>query len=183
MLVASALLTLAVMSAIVAYHGFPGQDVQSPVGSVLVQQRQAPVTRLPKHPAIAPAARASRSARAVHAATVARQRRTAVARTPVAHATPVVRRQEAGTARPQPQPQPQPQQQSSSPVSTPDTSSLTKPVTDTVPQTPSLPSAGSLLPSTPSQGTTPVPLPQVPNVDPGKVTSGVTNTVGKVLGQ
>src|SRR3954454_7643815 len=43
LLIASALLTLAVMSAFVAFNGFPGQDVQDPIGTLLLQERQTPV--------------------------------------------------------------------------------------------------------------------------------------------
>ena len=31
------------MSAFVAFNGFPGQDVQDPIGTLLLQQRQTPV--------------------------------------------------------------------------------------------------------------------------------------------
>jgi hypothetical protein len=34
---------LAVMSAFVAFNGFPGQDVRDPIGTLLLQQRQTPV--------------------------------------------------------------------------------------------------------------------------------------------
>jgi hypothetical protein len=36
-------MSLFVMSAYVAFNGFPGQDVQDPIGSVLLQERQASV--------------------------------------------------------------------------------------------------------------------------------------------
>lgn len=36
-------MTLFVMSAYVAFNGFPGQDVQDPIGTLLLQERQAPV--------------------------------------------------------------------------------------------------------------------------------------------
>ena len=44
LLVASSLLVLAVMSALVAFRGFPGPDVQDPVQSIQVETAQAPVT-------------------------------------------------------------------------------------------------------------------------------------------
>jgi len=37
-------MTLFVMSAFVAFNGFPGQDVQSPIGNLVVQERPAPVS-------------------------------------------------------------------------------------------------------------------------------------------
>jgi hypothetical protein len=37
-------MTLFVMSAYVAFNGFPGQDVQDPIGKLLVQERQTPVS-------------------------------------------------------------------------------------------------------------------------------------------
>jgi hypothetical protein len=37
-------MTLFVMSAYVAFNGFPGQDVEDPIGSLLLQERQAPVS-------------------------------------------------------------------------------------------------------------------------------------------
>lgn len=42
LLVASSLLMLTVMSALVAFRGFPGADAQGPVQSILVQTKRAP---------------------------------------------------------------------------------------------------------------------------------------------
>lgn len=44
LLVASSLLVLTMMSALVAFRGFPGPDVQDPVQSILVGTAHAPVT-------------------------------------------------------------------------------------------------------------------------------------------
>jgi hypothetical protein len=44
LLVASSLLVLTVMSALVAFRGFPGPDVQDPVQSILVETAHAPAT-------------------------------------------------------------------------------------------------------------------------------------------
>jgi hypothetical protein len=44
LLVASALMTLAVMSAFVAFNGFPGQDVEGPIGNLVLQEQPAPVS-------------------------------------------------------------------------------------------------------------------------------------------
>lgn len=61
LLIASALLTLAVMSAFVAFNGFPGQDVQDPIGTLLLQERQAAVNvpAKPVHVSVQAARRAS----------------------------------------------------------------------------------------------------------------------------
>jgi hypothetical protein len=78
---------LFVMSAFVALNGFPGQDVRDPIGTLLVQQRQAPVT-VPAHP-VRESGRTARSGGGT-----AHQRHTAVTRAhaPSASTGPVVRR-------------------------------------------------------------------------------------------
>ena len=177
-LIAAALLTMSVMSAIVTFNGFPGQDIQDPIGSVQVQERQAPLS-VDKHPATAKSAAARHS----HAATTRNAGRHSRAghdaKAPVAHAKPVsVHRQSSGTQKQAQQPS-----SSSSPSAgaAPDTSSVTKTVTNSVPSTPSVPAPSSVLPSYPvtlpgsDQKTLPLSLP----VD----TSGVTNTVNSVLGK
>jgi hypothetical protein len=50
LLITSALATLFVMSAFVAFNGFPGQDVQDPIAPILVHETQAPVS-VPAEPA------------------------------------------------------------------------------------------------------------------------------------
>lgn len=173
-LIAAALLTMSVMSAIVTFNGFPGQDIQDPIGSVQVQERQAPLSP-EKHPAAATSA----GARHAHGATARhgnrRGRAGHDAKAPVAHAKPVsVHRQSVGTQKQAQQPS------SSSSGAGPDTSGVTKTVTNSVPSTPSVPAPGSVLPSYPvtlpgaDQKTLPLSLP----VD----TSGVTNTVNSILG-
>lgn len=173
-LIAAALLTMSVMSAIVAFNGFPGQSIQDPIGSVQVQERQAPLS-IEKHPAAAKPT-AARHAHASSARHAGRHGRATHATAPVAHANPVVHRQSNGQQKQAQQPS-----SGSSPVSVPDTSSVTKGVTDAVPTPPSVPPAASPLPSYPvtlpgsDQKQLPLSLP----VD----TSGVTNTVNAVLGQ
>jgi hypothetical protein len=50
LLIASAMATLFVMSAFVAFNGFPGQGVQDPIAPILVHETQAPVS-VPTEPA------------------------------------------------------------------------------------------------------------------------------------
>ena len=51
-------MTLFVMSAFVAFNGFPGQDVESPIGNLVVQERPAPVS-VPDVAVVAPARQAA----------------------------------------------------------------------------------------------------------------------------
>src|SRR5213082_3528757 len=90
LLIASALMTLAVMSAFVAFNGFPGQDVQDPIGTLLLQQRQTPVDvpAKPVHVGVLAATR-NHVGGARHRATTVRTSRGPQAGTgPVAHRLP-----------------------------------------------------------------------------------------------
>ena len=170
-LIAAALLTASVMSAIVAFNGFPGQDIQGPIGSVQVQERQAPLSA-DMHPAAAKSARHASAASSRHARR--HHRGTHRANAPVAHANPVSHGQSGAQQKTQ-----APSSSSSPAVKVPDTSSVTKTVTNTVPSTPSVPAPA--LPSYPvtlpgsDQKQLPISLP----ID----TSGVTNTLNTILGQ
>jgi hypothetical protein len=88
LLIASALLTLAVMSAFVAFNGFPGQNVQDPIGTLLLQEPQAQVSVpvKPLHVGVPGASKRSGSA--------ARHRREAArnSQAPKASTGPVVHR-------------------------------------------------------------------------------------------
>jgi hypothetical protein len=143
-LIAAALLTMSLMSAIVAFDGFPGKDLQDPIGSVPVLDRQAPLA-VEKHSANAGAqhvlqtkASAAEHARRDHG-------RSRSAKAPLAHTNPVSHRQSAS--------QPQTKQQSSgsgqpAPVRVPDTAPVTN-VVPKVPSAPSLPAPQTLLKSSP----------------------------------
>jgi hypothetical protein len=163
---------MSLMSAIVAFNGFPGQDLQDPVGSLPVLDRQAPLA-VEKHRADAAAAHAMRASGVSSRHT--RNRHGHAAKAPVAHTNPVVHRQSASS---QPQAK-QPSGASSQPsaVRVPDTS----PVTNTVPKVPapSLPSPQTLLKSSPVTlpGGTALP------VDLPINTAAVSGVVDGVLGQ
>jgi hypothetical protein len=174
-LIAAALLTMSVMSAIVAFDGFPGQDIQDPIGSVPVVDRQAPLA-VEKHQGSASTTHA-RHAKAVSARHHKRSHRHAgQANTPVAHAnSPAVHREST----PQTQTPQQPGSSSSTPVKVPDTSSVTSGVTNTVPATPSVPAPSTLL------QTSPVTLPggKTLPVDLPVNTGAVSGAVDSLLGQ
>ena len=169
---------MSVMSAIVGFKGFPSQDLQNPIGSVLVQERQAPLP-VPKHPtpvsvasAHAAAARASGHVRSAARSLHGR------ARAPLAHANPVGR---SGSTAADPQRSTTP----AAPVKTPDAGTVVKNVTKVVPRAPSVPAPSGLLPAlglgSPDQGQGQAPAVQLPAVLTG-VTTTVTNTVDKLLG-
>jgi hypothetical protein len=171
-LIVSALLSMSVMSAIVGFKGFPSQDLQNPIGSVLVQERQAPLA-VAKHPAPVSVASA-------HAATADSGHVRSAARThhghtsvPVAHSNPVG---QSGSTAADPQ-------RSTTPVRAPDATRVVKDVTKVVPEVPSVPAPTGLLPAlglgSPDQGQAPVV--QLPAMPTG-VTNTVTNTVDKLLG-
>jgi hypothetical protein len=74
----------------VAFNGFPGQDVQSPIGTLLVQQKQATV-RVPAKPArVAAAHRGPTAASAAHRrrASLQRSHRPLASTGPLAHRAP-----------------------------------------------------------------------------------------------
>jgi hypothetical protein len=174
-LIAAALLTMSLMSAIVAFDGFPGQDLQDPIGSVPVLDRQAPLS-VDKHPATAAAKHA------LHAAPVSERHgrrdhgRAGEARAPVAHANPMVHRE--SVTRPQTQPQQPASSSPSTPVRVPDTSPVTG-VAPKVPSAPSLPAPQTLLKSSPvtlpGGATLPISLPLN--------TAAVSGVVDGLLGQ
>ena len=163
---------MSLMSAIVAFNGFPGQDLQDPVGSLPVLDRQAPLA-VEKHRADAAAhvARAS-GVSARHT----RNRHGHAAKAPVAHTNPVVHRQST-SSRPQAQ-QPSGGSSQTSPVRVPDTSPVTNAVPK-VPSAPSVPSPQTLLKSSPVTlpGGTALP------VDLPINTAAVSGVVDGVLGQ
>jgi hypothetical protein len=177
-LIAAALLTMSLMSAIVAFDGFPGQDLQDPIGSVPVLDRQAPLA-VEKRPANAAAAHALRASGVVATHRKGHHRRAGSAKAPVAHANPVGHRGQSGG-----QTQTKTQQPSgggsgqSSPVRVPDTSPVTN-VAPKVPSAPSVPSPQTLLKSSPvtlpGGATLPVNLPLN--------TAAVSGVVDGLLGQ
>ena len=167
LLIASALLSLSVMSAFVAFRGFPGEDVQAPIQTLLVQEHQTPV-RVPAKPLRVGVLGAKRSPSA------GGSRRTATRRvsSPTASTGPVVQR--TAPAAPAPAPNQAPSNGTSSGNATPvaDTSPLTSPTTaPTVPSTSTLPLPSLTLPS----------LPPPPPPDSSQLpvdTSGVTGLLG-----
>jgi len=173
MLIASALLSLSVMSAFVAFNGFPGQDVQAPIGSLLLGEQHPPTVTVPAKPPRshggAAGARSRAASRARHAGTHAR-----AVRSPLAHAGPVTDRVPAGQpAQPQTPTSSAPAQpqQSTAPVSP---TSVANPLPTGT--TPSLPDTGVPVPQVtlpPLSSPTPPQNTQLP-VD----TSGVTGVLG-----
>jgi hypothetical protein len=174
-LIAAALLTMSLMSAIVAFDGFPGQDLQDPIGSVQVLDRQAPLA-VDKHPANAGPAHASRAS-GVAAGHKRHHGRAGSAKAPVAHANPVGHRGQSGGQTHTQQPSGGGSGQSS-PVRVPDTSPVTS-VAPKVPSAPSAPSPDTLLKSSPvtlpGGSTLPVSLPVN--------TAAVSGVVDGLLGQ
>jgi hypothetical protein len=165
LLIASALLTLSVMSAFVAFNGFPGQDVQDPIGTLLVQERQAPVA-VPAHPAKVSVLAARRDAAP---GTTHRRARTKASGGPLAHANPVKHRTSVPAPSASQPSAPAPQQQTSL---TPQTGNVPPSLPDT--GTPSLPSTGLPLPDV----TIPVVTPPPSNTQVPVDTSGVTGILG-----
>lgn len=157
-------MTLSVMSAFVAFNGFPGQDVQDPpIGSLLVQERQATID-VPVHP-LRVAVPASGSSRAATAAD-RRAGRAPASKTPLAHSNPVVNRAPAA-----PQPTRTVAPRPAAPVTAPATA-VTTPLTGG--GTPPLPSTGVPVPAVPA-----VPLPALPQGTQLPLnTSGVTKALG-----
>jgi hypothetical protein len=135
---------MSLMSAIVAFDGFPGQDLQDPIGSLPVLDRQAPLA-VEKHRADAGAAHALRASSVSARHSKSHHGRAGSAKAPVAHANPVTHRQ--SVAQPQTR-QPSSGSSQSSPVTVPDTGSVTHAVPK-VPSAPSVPSPDTLLKSSP----------------------------------
>jgi len=173
-LIAAALLTMSLMSAIVAFDGFPGQDLQDPIGSVPVLDRQAPLA-VEKHSAKAGAVHVLRTRATVVEHARRDHGRSRSAKAPLAHTNPVSHRQSAS--------QPQAKQPSASsaqpaPVRVPDTAPVTNAVPK-VPSAPSLPSPQTLLKSSPVTLPGGVSLP----VNLPLNTAAVSGVVDSLLGQ
>jgi hypothetical protein len=160
LLIAAAFMTLFVMSAYVAFNGFPGQGAENPIGNLVLQEQPAPVS-IDAKPAKVHVRATTRTPAAVSHRRVEAQRSTG----PSATTGPVVKQRESTPA-----------PTSSAPSSTSQTSSATAPVSQNLPA-PKLP---SVLPQLPQVNLPPVQI-QVPS-QPTLDTSGVTNTVSKVLG-
>jgi hypothetical protein len=168
LLIASALLSLAVMSAFVAFNGFPGQDVQDPIGTLLLQEKQAPVNVPAKHVHVQVLA----TRRAASATTAHRRASSKRVQTPRATTGPVVNR-----TNPTPS-TPSPGQAPSSSGQTPSSAAGSTPSTPVSTTTPAVPDTGITLPQ--------VTLPSLPSSPPpgGSQqqlpidTSGVTNLLG-----
>jgi hypothetical protein len=174
-LIAALLLTMSVMSAIVAFDGFPSQDLQDPIGSVPVLDRQAPLSV--EQPSANAGVEHGLGARVAAARRAHRHHgRAGSAKAPMAHANPMVHRESAGQRQ-------QPTQTSgavpATPVKVPDTGSVTQPVAHKVPSSPSLPTPDTLLKSAPvtlpGGATLPISLPVN--------TAAVSGVVDSLLGQ
>jgi hypothetical protein len=160
LLIAAAFVSLFVMSAYVAFNGFPGQDVQDPIGSVLLQERQASV-EVPKVSIDAPT-------HAVTQTSVVRgHHHTAAQRGggPVA-TTNVPLKNRVSTQAPA---------QTQAPATSTGTAHSTTPQLPATPETPSVSLPEVELPGV--QTPTQVQLP----VDTDGVTDGVSNTVNNLL--
>src|SRR6266536_5678798 len=117
------------MSAFVAFNGFPGQDLQSPITPTLLPERQAPVT-IPAHPSRADLQAADPKRTGRSSAGDSTRRRTS-SNTPAAQSDPL--RQRATTQSPS----------TSAPDSSQQTGSTTSPTSgpvETLTTQPSLPS-------------------------------------------
>jgi hypothetical protein len=176
MLIASALLSLSVMSAFVAFNGFPGQSVQAPIGSLLLGEQHPPTVTVPTKPlrshGSAASGRSTSRAGAHRGVTHAR-----AVSSPVAHTGPVVDRVPAGQpAQPQAPASSAPAQpQQSTAVGTPGTVSNPLP-TGTAP---SLPDTG--LPALPQVTLPPLSSPSSPPPTSSQLpvdTSGATGVLG-----
>jgi hypothetical protein len=176
LLIASAFATLFVMSAFVAFNGFPGQDVQDPIKTLLVNLQQTPVS-VKADPVPVSTLRARHGVAAAHAHARTRTHSRARQRSPMAHSSPVTRR--GGITPPSAQ----------TPASSPQPGALPTPAGEV---TPPLPAGGTPSVGTPSVGTPsvgmpspskvelpPVQLPSPPNNTQLPVdTSGVTGLLG-----
>lgn len=142
LLISAALLSLAVMSAFVAFNGFPGQDVQDPIGTLLVQEKQAAV-KVPAKPIRVDVAAATRAA-----TTSGHRAATRRAHAPKASTGPVLQRAPARTA---------PGQAPSS-GQNPTSVAQTAPTTPLSTTPPSVPNTGVQIP--------PITLPSLPSSPP-----------------
>jgi hypothetical protein len=162
LLIASALLMLTVMSAFVAFNGFPGQGVDDPIGTLLVQHPEAQVTVPARHVSVSVLGK-KRSRVGGRRAAARRAHR------PIAGTGPVLNRTHAS--------QPGQTQQ---PASAPQSTGSPTPATSVAPQLPS----GSGTPPLPDVTLPPaqVTLPPVPAPPPQKTappvdTSGITGVL------
>jgi hypothetical protein len=167
LLIASAFATLFVMSAFVAFNGFPGQDVQDPIKTLLVNLQQTPVS-VKADPVPVSTLRARHGVAAAHARTRTRTHSRAHQRSPMAHGSPVTRR--GGITPPSAQ----------TPASSPQQAALPTPageVTTPLPAGGTPPSVG--VPSPPKVELPPVQLPSPSNTTQLPVdTSGITGLLG-----
>ena len=150
------------MSAFVAFNGFPGQDVQDPIGTLLLQERQTPVNvpAEPVHVSV-PSARRGPAAGSGRRAT-ARQ-----VNAPKASTGPV------GDGSPAQTPAQSPSTATPGSTSTPGTSVVPQDSLPSSPTTPQLPQASLPQVTVPSLPPPPTDTTQLP-VD----TSGVTSLLG-----
>jgi hypothetical protein len=170
LLIASALLSLAVMSAFVAFNGFPGQQVQDPIGTLLLQEGQTRVNVAPKPLRVqvegttrSPAGGSSNHAAARHA------------RTPQASTGPILHSTTPGSSTPSQTQTPSSPGQTTTSVTG---SAPSAPISTTAPQ---LPSTNVTLPTItlPSLPTSPPPPPPGDNQQQLPVdTSGITGLLG-----
>jgi hypothetical protein len=170
LLIASALLSLAVMSAFVAFNGFPGQQVQDPIGTLLVPQGQTKVNVAPKpiRVQVKGTTRAAATGTARH--TSARH-----VQAPRASTGPVLQRNAPGSSTPT---QGQtPTSSGQSPTTSVAGSTPTTPISTTTPQ---LPSTDITLPTVtlPSLPTSPPPPPGGSQQQLPIDTSGITGILG-----
>jgi hypothetical protein len=163
-------MTLFVMSAFVAFNGFPGQDVQDPIAPILVHETQAPVS-VPTEPARAAVLDARTSARSASSRTGSQSAKRHGG--PQAYTGPV---SGPGDSAPV-----QPPSGGQAPVQTPqptgDVGGTAGGATQQLPGgTPSLPGGGTQLPAV---DVPPVQIPALPQNSQLPVdTSGVTKLLG-----
>jgi hypothetical protein len=165
LLLAAAFMTLFVMSAYVAFNGFPGQGAENPIGNLVLQEQPAPVS-IDAKPAQVHTRAATRSP-----SSTAQHRRVEAKRStgPSASTGPVVKHRVSSPA-----------PTSSAPSTSTQTSSATAPVSQKLPS-PQLPSG--VLPELPQVNLPPVQVQvPVPSQSTTLDTSGVTNAVSNVLG-
>ena len=175
MLIASALLSLSVMSAFVAFNGFPGQNVQAPIGSLLLGEQHPQTVTVPTKPVRSHAAASASHAGARTAAHRASGHARAV-KSPLAHANPVGTRTPSGQA--------PTQAPASSVPATPQQSTV--PVSSGTVSDPLSGSGGPALPTTSVPALPPISLPSLgssssPPPENSQVpidTSGVTSLLG-----
>lgn len=161
------------MSAFVAFNGFPGQDVQDPIGTLILQEKQASVSvpAKPMHVQVLATTRsASAAAAAAHRHVSAKQ-----LRTPQASTGPVVHRTDPTPTTPT---TPPPAQAPSSSVQAPASVAGSTPSTPVSNTSPSVPDTGITLPTITLPS---LPPPPPPDDDQQKLPidlSGITGLLG-----